>query len=367
MKRVLICIPSFSRGNGISKFIMTYYNSLIENTYLVDFLLVEKGTSDSKYLDVVIKNNSKIYYIPTGSVFSRINRTMDTMNQILKSNQYDIVHVNLVDLYAYGCIKSAKKNNINKILYHVHNPYTLTKLLFLRNILNYACIKMSTDLVACTESAGKSMFHKKEFSIIRNAICFENYKYNSLYREHYRQELNLEKKFIIGAVGRLTNQKNPLFAIKIFNEILKQKNNAHFIWIGVGDMKNELLNYAKVNKIDDKITFLCDREDVNKIYSAFDIFLLPSKYEGLGIVFLEAECSGLPIYTSNKVPTEIKKCNLVHFLSLNNSPKYWANEILKNSPRFLNRSKFFDILKNSDYNFESNQNALIDLYEGRDM
>ena len=84
MKRVLICIPSFSRGNGISKFIMTYYNSLIENTYLVDFLLVEKGTSDSKYLDVVIKNNSKIYYIPTGSVFSRIKRTMDTMNQILK-------------------------------------------------------------------------------------------------------------------------------------------------------------------------------------------------------------------------------------------------------------------------------------------
>ena len=345
---------------------MNYYKSLIENNYLVDFLLVDIGVSDSNYLDIINKNNGKIYYVPTGSILNRIKRTQLKIKEILEAEKYDIVHVNLVDLYAYGCISEAKKHNIKKIIYHVHNPYTIGKLLFFRNILNHACINMATDLVACTEHAGKSMFHKRNFSIIRNAIYFEKYKYNSIYRKEYRKELNLEGKFVIGAVGRLAKQKNPLFAFKIFKEILKYRSDAHFVWIGTGKMQNKIVNYAKKNKMLNNITFLNDREDVNKIYSAFDIFLLPSKYEGLGIVFLEAECSGLPIYTSTKVPHEIKKCNLVHFLSLKHSHKFWATEILKKYQKDTNRNDYFEILKNTDYDLDKNHDALINLYESSD-
>ena len=366
MKNVLICLSSFSRGNGIAKFIMNYYDSLIKNNYSVDFLLVHNGISDKKYLEKIKENNGQIFYIPLGNIKIRVKRTQSEMKKILDSKKYDIVHVNLVDLYAYGCISIAKKNNINKIVYHVHNPYTIGKLLFLRDILNYLCIKNSTDLVACTKHAGNSMFHNRQFNVIRNAVYFENYKYNENDRINLRKTLNLEEKFIVGAVGRLNEQKNPLFALKIFKEIKHKKRDAHFIWVGVGELKEKLLKYSKKNNLEDNITFLENREDINKLYSAFDIFLLPSKYEGLGIVFLEAECNGLPIYTSTKVPIEIKKCDLVHFISLKNTYKDWAKKILDSYYKNNDRNKYFDILKDSDYDFEKNKNALINLYESEE-
>lgn len=366
MKKVLICVPSLSVVNGISKFIMTYYNSLIENNYIVDFLLVEKNTSYPKYLEELARSESKVYYIPDNSVLNRVDKTRKKMKEIINLNHYDIVHVNLVDLYAYGCIKEARENNIENILYHVHNPYTITKLLFLRDILNYFCIKMSSNLVACTEYAGQSMFHKKNFCVVRNAICFEEYKYNIKWREEHRKSLGLEGKYVVGAVGRIASQKNPLFTLKVFREILKIHENAHLVWIGTGNLKNKMLKYIKQNKLESNVTILDNRKDINELYSAFDIFLLPSKYEGLGIVFLEAQGSGLPVYTSTNVSSDIKKSNLVHLFSLSDSPKKWADKIINDREKYLDRDKYYYILKESDYDFLLNKNTLIDLYEGSD-
>lgn len=364
MKNVLFCIPSFSLGNGVAKFVMNYYHSLLEKNYKVDFLLVSKEPTNTKYLDEVLKNNSEVYYIPTGNVIGRIKRTKAKMQEILKNKKYDIVDVNLVDLYAYGCISAAKENYVKKIIYHAHNPYTIGKLLFLRDILNHQCIKLSTDLVACTEETGKSIFKKKEFTIIKNAIYFEDYRYDLSARNKYRKELQLEDKLIIGAVGRLTSQKNPFFAIKVFEEILKQEPKAHFIWVSNGDLKDKFLDYITKHNLKENVTLLADRQDINKFYSTFDIFLLPSKYEGLGIVFLEAQCNGLPIYTSDKVPKEVKKCSNVHFLSLTKKPIAWANYILKTYKTAKKRNQYYSILKNSDYDYNVNKDNIIQLYKG---
>ena len=152
---------------------------------------------------------------------------------------------------------------------------------------------------------------------------------------------------VIGHIGRFVPQKNPLFLLDIVAEVFKREKDAVLLLIGDGDLKEAMLKKIEALGISKKIKYLGRREDIQQFYNAMDAFLLPSLYEGLPVVGLEAQSCGLPMFFSTEVTPEASACELGHFLKLSDSPKKWAEELIKamkdNIP--VRRSRAEDVAK----------------------
>ena len=365
MKKVLICLTSLSSGNGIAKAIMNYYNELIKSSYQVDFLLILNLKSNDEYLELIKKSNSKIFTISEGNKIKKSIYIKTELSRILKNEKYDIIHVNLVQLYAYACIHTAKKMKVKNIIYHVHNP--TTKLPFLKDVLykitNYLCIKQATHYFACSNLAGKSVFKNKKFQVIKNLTEIKQYIYDENARKEYRKQFNIQpNELVIGVVARIEEQKNPYFVFHIVSELMKKRKNIKLLWIGTGSLKGKIEEYIQKVNIANQCMLLEIRNDVNKIYSAMDVFFLPSLYEGLGIVFIEAQSAGLPILTSTKVPTDIEVTDLVYKLDLQENIEIWVNQLDNLLQEKIDRPKYGNIMQNSGYDI-SNDEALVKAYD----
>ena len=193
-----------------------------------------------------------------------------------------------------------------------------------------------TEYWACSGLAGKWMFNDKKFTIIHNAINTTQFTYDVNIRKRMRKSLNIhEGQFVVGHVGRFSYQKNHQFVINVFYEICKKNPDA--VLLLVGSVVNDCTywNNAKetIGKlgIEKKVKFLGMRSDVSELMQAMDAFLLPSFFEGLPIVGIEAQAAGLPCFFSDTITYEINLTKLAHFISLDISPEKWAETIMKES------------------------------------
>jgi glycosyltransferase involved in cell wall biosynthesis len=199
--------------------------------------------------------------------------------------------------------------------------------------LNKFLLKLSaTNYWACSKLAGEWMFGKHPFDIIHNAIDTKKFIYNKELRSIVREKLNLHDEFIIGNVARFSYQKNHEFLIDIFNEIVKRKANSILLLVGDNAADHTYLDMtiAKIKQLhlEKKVIFLGMRKDVNRLYQAMDVFILPSHFEGLPIVGLEAQAAGLRCYFSDTITKELEITNLANYLPLGNA-MIWAEKILK--------------------------------------
>jgi len=195
---------------------------------------------------------------------------------------------------------------------------------------------------------GKSIDKSKRYKIIPNAVDTEKYKFDPEVRETVRKELGIEDKFVIGHIGRFVYQKNHDFLIDIFSEVYKRNDNAVLLLIGEGALLDDVK--AKVHKLalDDVVYFLGARQDANRLYQAFDVFCLPSRYEGLPVVGVEAQIAGLPCVFSSAITKETKFTDYLTFVDLKQSILDWAEIVLNstNSGRKTNVNiGMFDISK----------------------
>lgn len=365
MKKILVCLSSLGNSNGVASFFMSYYPELIKDGYKIDFYLIRDDIQMSKrYIDTIQKNNGRILIAESHNKINRYFKVKKSLKKYLKNN-YDIVHVNLVNVYAYACIKAVKKYSPNtKIIYHVHNPNF--RMNFIGNVLNKLCINFSDKKIACTEDAGKSMFQNQNFTIIKNAINIEKYKFNLSSRQKIRKKYNInENQFVIGTVARITKQKNPFFIIDILECIKKVNEKVKLLWIGEGTLEKSIVEYIKEKKLEENVLIIKNVENVYEFYSAMDAFLLPSLFEGLGIVFVEAQANGLRVYASTNVPKDIQLTDLVNFIDLNESALFWSEKILKDFEMTNNRNSevYQEKLKASDYNIKKAKINFSNLYE----
>lgn len=369
-KKILICMSSLSKTNGVATFVMNYYDELLRNNYIIDFFLMKKNISNERYIKKIEVNNGKIFYMSETNKRNRYKNVKNYLQtEILSKNQYDIVHVNLVDIYALACINGAKSKKIKNIIYHIHNPRNKSNMMVLRDFINYLCIKNATHLAACSKDSAKSMFKNNKCVILNNSIDVEKYKFNNCMRCEIRNKLKLlDSEIVIGTVARLTDQKNPYKIIEIIQELLKNNSNVKFLWVGDGDLKEKINTKIEQEKILDKFIILGNQENVERFYSAMDIFLLPSKFEGLGIVFLEAQASGLLTYASNVVPKDAQVTDLLHFIDINKTSAEWSEiinkDIMNNKCIDLGERIFYnEIVKNSEFNIKNKKNDLIKYYD----
>lgn len=359
-KRVLIQMRDLRVGNGVATCIMNYYEYTVKHGYEIDFLL--NRNIESSFVETVRINGSKIYVLPYDTGKPNIANWKYIKNIVL--NQYDIIHTNLSGLNALMCLEAAKKADIPVRIYHTHIPkdtYSIkARLRFM--VYGIPCVYLANKYVACSHHAGDSVFGNRKYSILRNAMDTKKFCFNEQEREIIRKQLGIENKFVMGVVGRFSEEKNPFFVIDIFKELKKLNPECVLIWAGEGDLKDKVVKYAISKNVDEDIKFLGARADIGKIYSAMDVFVLPSKFEGLGLVYIEAQISGLECFGSDLVPVDTEISNRMHRLSLKKSSKEWAKEIWQ--CHYERRSGQEDAIS-SGYEISMVNNNLVSLYQGK--
>ncbi len=251
-------------------------------------------------------------------------------------HDYDVVHMHSSSKNYY-ILKCAAKWNIPVRVAHSHNTGFQSRnplVIAFGDILKKPMRKYATHWVGCSKLAcewlfGKGSVERGEAKVILNGIDSSLFIYDEKVRNAVRKEMGIENKFVIGHVGRFVNQKNHTFLLDIFAEVTKRRDDAVLVLIGIGELMEAMKQKADDLGIADKIIFAGFRDDRNKLMQAMDSFLFPSLYEGLSVVLIEAQASGLPVFTSDSTTTETQYSPYIKFLPLQRPAFYWAEEILK--------------------------------------
>lgn len=346
MKKVLIFGMTENPG-GVETFLMNYYRRLNSKELHFDFL----GATDTQIAyEKEIKKYSKVFHIPVRKKHPL--KYWQAINAFFKkySSDYDCIWVNLNTLINMDYLKLAKKYGIKKIIIHSHSSKNmdnkLKKYIHLYNKNRVA--KYATDFWACSNLAAQWFYPEEilpEVKIIKNAIDVSEFKFDEGKRNTIRRQYNLTNDFVIGNVGRLHFEKNQSFAIDVFNEFLKINSNSKLILVGQGNDKSLLLRKAEKLGIKDKVIFTGVQYDMQGWYSAFDCFIFPSFFEGLGLAAVEAQANGLlTISASKNIPQELAINPNFEFLDLNKGPAFWASLI--NEKKLKSRISFDKVIKN---------------------
>ena len=264
---------------------------------------------------------------------------------------------------AFIYLKYAKKYGIKVRIVHSHQNKAAD--VFLHAVRNIPLIRIglryANTYFACSKLAGDYLFKKKKYHLINNAIDAKRFKYDPKVRKQMRKELGISDDcFLIGNVGRLCRQKNQRFLIDVFS-LVCEKVDSKLLIIGDGELKKELETHIKELNLEDKVIMHAPVNNVEDYYQAMDMFVLPSLYEGLGIVNIEAQACGLKTIVSDKVPEIAKISDLLSFVKLNASEQEWADVILKNKDYTRKEQK--DVLKNSGYDLDYESEKLVKLYK----
>ncbi|MBQ3366828.1 MAG: glycosyltransferase family 1 protein [Acidaminococcaceae bacterium] len=269
--------------------------------------------------------------------------------------QYDAIVLNTNSLEYVFPLFAAKLFGIPKRIIHSHNAGFENQIGLLRKLLirfNTVLLKHSaTHYFACSQAAGRWMFGAEaDFTVIHNAIEPDKFAFNDEKREKIRHQLELENAFVIGHAGRFSYQKNHGFLINVFAEVVKRKENAILLLIGdyVGDDTywNQCKKQVAESGLTDKVRFLGARKDVPDLMQAMDCFVLPSRFEGLPLVGIEAQACGLPCFFSDKITREIGITEQAHFIDIKDA-KAWADKILSCCQN--NRQRTDDEIKAAGY------------------
>ena len=318
-------------GGGVESVILNYYRNIDRTKIQFDFVVDGQGLEN---FDLEVKKmGGKIYHITPYQ--KNIFKYMYQIFTIVKNNKYLIVHSNMNTLSFFSLMPAFLAGAKIRIL---HNHSTAVKSEILRSFLKYILRPFApvfaNRFLACSRVAGEWMYGKKkmrnnEIKILNNAIDLNRYAFNPEMRTKYRKELGINSDtFVIGHVGRFMYQKNHDFIIDVFNELLKKKPNSKLLLIGDGPLQNKIKNKVNTLNLNQNVIFLGLRSDVSLLYSLMDVFVLPSWYEGLPVVSVEAQANGLPCVFSTNVTMESKLTPYVDFIDLNDSNDVWCDKII---------------------------------------
>ena len=318
---------------------------------IVKFQLICDADSNSIPYEDVKKLGGKIHVVPP---YQKIGAHMRAVEKIFREEKFDVLFAmnNTMNLFPlYLAKKCGIKVRISESL-SMASKYewkkTLTKLV-LKQFSHLFC----NYYVACGEDCARFQFGDKavdagKVEIFKTCIDARANTYDEELRHVTRKNFEWEDKTVYGFIGRFSPQKNPLFLIDVFSEIRKRKENAQFVIIGAGNLDDQMLQRINNYGLKENVSWLGRREDIKQFYNAFDAFILPSLYEGLPVVGLESQASGLPVFFSDAITKEAAVCELGHFISLEKSAGEWAECIIEETDKNIpvRRGHENDLIKN---------------------
>lgn len=330
MKRLLCIVGSMDMG-GAETFLMKIFRKLDKSKYQMDFAVAKKneGTYDKE----IIELGGKIYHITpkTKGIMKNFNDIRTLVKQekykyVLRTSQHSLSALELL---------AARLGGASTLIFRSSNSNTTSNSIS-QNFIHRICMFMpqhfaNVRIAPSTEAAefmfGKGCIENRKVKLMHNGVDTSIFRYSKESRNSIRKEFNInDNSFVVGHVGRFNHQKNHTFLIDIFIEIATQNNNAVLMLVGQGEELNSIKNKVKSAGLENKVIYTGVRKDIPALLSAFDIFIFPSLYEGMPNTVIEAQAIGLPCLIADTITREADFTGLVHYMSLQDSPKQWAEK-----------------------------------------
>lgn len=334
--KILMGFIMDGHAGGVDKYLLTFADSVRSKDVQIDFLTNKKNQELDKQLE---KQNSRLYEVANlKHPFLQYKQIME----IVKKNKYDMTYFNISTAISIIGPYAAYKSGVKKRAIHSHSSGNDCESLWKRKILDvihsvgkFFLYKYGNEYYGCSKAAGKWLFPKsivesERFTIIYNAVDLKKFHFNKLVREQLRKKYKVEDCLVIGHVGNFNYQKNHVFLIKVFSELVKINPLAKLMLIGNGVNYVQIYDMVEKLNLQDKVVFLGWRSDISDLYQMMDIFVLPSHFEGLPIVGVEAQATGLKCLFSDKITDEVKLTKEARFLPISsNSVSEWVRCIEK--------------------------------------
>lgn len=360
IRRVAVIGMTENRG-GIESVIMNIYRNIDRTKVQFDFLLPH-NMDIMAFEDEVLQMGGRIFRI-IYSERESMKKAKGTLLQYFKEHpEVKVVHLHSNFPYAFP-LKIAKKAGVPTRILHAHNSVLLfdnekgikSKLKTIRNFIVYRQIdKYPTVFFSCSDLAAKSTFKDKEYVWIKNGIELEQFEYDEQVRDELRKSFEIkEDETLIGFVGRLCSRKNPLYVLEVFKEYNKINPKSKLAFIGEGELKVSIEQKLQEYGLKDKVILPGMVSDAHKWYQAFDLFLLPSLFEGLPVVLVEGQVSGLPCLVSDTITKQINLTELIKYKSNKLSAKEWAKDIEAMLQNEIDRVKYKDEMYKAGFNVKS--------------
>ena len=366
MKKIVIFNSHWCSG-GVEALRVSILENLKDEELSFTILATQKETDifdqRLKNINVPLKTVlNKTYNNP----IIRTYKNTKALKKALKELNPDIIHINASNAVGFKYAKIAKKACNSITIVHSHNASIVNDKLKLKlkmhNHWKNKYYKFADYKFACSDLAAKFVFKDiNNVYYLKNGVDASKFDYNLSFRKEIRDEFNIkDDEILLGHIGRFSEQKNHKFLINIFNELNKKSPNKYkLMLVGEGETKEEIINLINEYKLNDRIIDAKVRNDTYKLYQAFDIFLLPSLHEGLPVVGVEAQASGLKCLFANTITKEAKIVDSLIYLPIDDV-NIWVNEIINSN---IERTSTKEIIKSKGFDIKEEANKLKDFYK----
>lgn len=361
--RVLHVIGIMNYG-GAETMIMNLFRKIDRNKFQFDFLI--HGIGEGDYDQEIKKLGGCIFSLPEYKIYNFSSYRKACKKFFSTHPEYDIVHGH-IESCASIYLDEARKLGIYTIA-HTHSTgfqALVPKMLY--NILTFKTRYIADYFFACSRQAGENRFGSKTvesnyFLVFNNGIDVQEYIYTRNRHENLKKNWNMQGKFVIGHVGRMSKEKNHVFLVHVFSEMCKREKNAVLILVGDGAEKKNIENLVCDLGLKEKVIFTGNRKDIPEIMNLFDVFVFPSIYEGLGIALIEAQAAGLPCVVADTIVDEAILSDEVKSLSLNDTYKTWVDKIMKFSTYVEKRKDNYNLIIEKGFDIRNTTKKLEKFY-----
>lgn len=273
-------------------------------------------------------------------------------HRFYRENYFDVIYYNTCDVVSINQLRFAKAAGVPVRIIHSHssgNQMGINRRMSLRHRLSEkhsrkVLDKYATHLLACSQVAGEWMFDGRPFKIIKNGISLPKYRYDEKPRKAIRDTLHIQDEKLIGVIGRVSPPKNPLFTTKVLIKVLENHEDYSAVFVGDGELRTETEEAIRAAGMQDRVRLVGAVDNVNEWMSAVDCLLMPSLFEGLPFVLIEAQAAGLPCVVSSAVSEEANISGELRYVGLDEPVEIWEEAIVQaaNSPRYDAERKLID-------------------------
>lgn len=325
--RVLHVLPGLQHGDGMSTVFMNYLRTVDHDEFVFDVIC--HWPYDEDYKDEVERYGGNVTYYPKFNM-SNIRESKKAVNNYFNSNaSYDVVHCHMANA-AFIYLKAARENGVPLRILHSHQDHYADS--WTHAVRNYPLVAMGKHYanyyIACSEKAGDFLFRDKKYTILKNSIPTQQYRYDSVLRQQWREANSVENDIVFSNIGRLSLQKNQEFVLNVYSGIRNTLPSSKLFIAGDGELREELRQHARQLGIDEYVVWLGNTNHMNELYQGVDVLLFPSLYEGLPMTLIEAQAAGVSCLASDCISEEAMVTDFVKELPIDQGVALWIESSL---------------------------------------